>query len=444
MRGSRQGEGRWLGFLARARRKSKREERATRARRKRGRASRCETRKWWDDILQLASLDRGVPLRVVGLSAVLVVVRRGLDASSGRQEPGSGGGGLTLTSHPKTSDPIVHIMECKDCYFSTLYQKVGKHAKRKEQGESSSSALITKKQERRGRSHSRNSHGYRGRSKSKRDIKCFHCNRPSHIKKECRFWKREQNERKKNEKKTNSVAAEGDIIIVYDDGCVSLAAQDSNWVIDSGAPFYVTSHAKLHKGEINAIQKGESIDLWHKRLGRISEKGLQALVRKQFLAELQVPPPIVHDDYGGDDDEEYGDNVSDDTLTVNKVELTEQAPPPLVEIPLRRSTRERQPSIRYLPHEYEEQSLAANLPLHLLGVHYLKKKERGKKKVRKYLQKSSPATGDVEDISFTWSLYNHSSKPMIFKDSSSEEKKMTPILQAQTRRRKEGKGSEYE
>ena len=50
--------------------------------------------------------------------------------------------------------------------------------------------------------------------------------------------------------------------------------------------FYVME-AKLHTGEINTIQKGESIDLWHKRLGHISEKGLQTLARKQFLPKLQ-------------------------------------------------------------------------------------------------------------------------------------------------------------
>ena len=38
--------------------------------------------------------------------------------------------------------------------------------------------------------------------------------------------------------------------------------------------------AKLHKGEINATQGDVSIELWHKRLGRISEKGLQTLARK--------------------------------------------------------------------------------------------------------------------------------------------------------------------
>ena len=31
-----------------------------------------------------------------------------------------------------------------------------------------------------------------------------------------------------------------DIMIVIDDGCINLATQDSNWVIDSGASFHVT------------------------------------------------------------------------------------------------------------------------------------------------------------------------------------------------------------
>ena len=47
---------------------------------------------------------------------------------------------------------------------------------------------------------------------------------------------------KKENKETNAIAAEGDIMIVTDDGGVSLATQDSNWVIDSGASFHVTSH----------------------------------------------------------------------------------------------------------------------------------------------------------------------------------------------------------
>ena len=68
------------------------------------------------------------------------------------------------------------------------------------------------------------------------------CNKVGHVRKECRIWKKEQNDVKKENKETNAIAAEGDIMIVTDDGCVSLATQDSNWVIDSGASFHVTSH----------------------------------------------------------------------------------------------------------------------------------------------------------------------------------------------------------
>ena len=65
-----------------------------------------------------------------------------------------------------------------------------------------------------------------------------------------------------------------------------------------------------------------------------------------------VPSTVVYDDHGGDEQENYGENVSDDTPTVDDAEPTEQVPPPPVEIPLRRSTRERQPSTRYPPHEF--------------------------------------------------------------------------------------------
>ncbi|KAL6333181.1 hypothetical protein AAG906_028364 [Vitis piasezkii] len=46
--------------------------------------------------------------------------------------------------------------------------------------------------------------------------------------------------------------------------------------------------AKLHKGEINAVQKYASIDIWPRRLGHINEKRPQVLARKQFLPNLQV------------------------------------------------------------------------------------------------------------------------------------------------------------
>ena len=53
--------------------------------------------------------------------------------------------------------------------------------------------------------------------------------------------------------------------------------------------FYVME-AKLHKGETNAAQRDVSIELWHRRLGLINEKGFQTLFRKQFLSNLLGMP----------------------------------------------------------------------------------------------------------------------------------------------------------
>ena len=57
------------------------------------------------------------------------------------------------------------------------------------------------------------------------------------------IWKKEQNDLKKENKETNAIVVEGDIMIVTDDSCVSLTTQDNNWVIDYDASFHVTSHS---------------------------------------------------------------------------------------------------------------------------------------------------------------------------------------------------------
>lgn len=43
--------------------------------------------------------------------------------------------------------------------------------------------------------------------------------------------------------------------------------------------------ANLDKGEVN-VMHDSSIDLWHKRLGQLSEKGIQTLVLKQLLPKV--------------------------------------------------------------------------------------------------------------------------------------------------------------
>ena len=149
---------------------------------------------------------------------------------------------LVVTVSNSTPNGILTMKSVKD-------NLLNKKARRKERDESSSRVLVHEKQERqeklerRGRSQSRNPHGFRGRSKSIKYIKCYHCNTVGHMKKECRIWKKEQNEVKKENKETNTIIVEADIMIVIDDGCVSLATQDSNWIIDSGTSFHVTSHS---------------------------------------------------------------------------------------------------------------------------------------------------------------------------------------------------------
>ena len=138
----------------------------------------------------------------------------------------------------------------------------------KKKGKSSYGVLVHEKQERQeklerhGRSQSRNSHGFKGRSKTRKYIKCYHCNKVGHMRKECRIWKKERNDVKKENKETNVISTKGDIMIVTDDGCVSLANQDRNWVIDSSASFHVTSHSDFFTsyktGDFGNVRMGNS------------------------------------------------------------------------------------------------------------------------------------------------------------------------------------------
>jgi GAG-pre-integrase domain len=43
------------------------------------------------------------------------------------------------------------------------------------------------------------------------------------------------------------------------------------------------THAKVLKNGLNAVQTGNSVNLWHQRLGHMSEKGLQILASKSHI-----------------------------------------------------------------------------------------------------------------------------------------------------------------
>ena len=101
---------------------------------------------------------------------------------------------------------------------------MNEEARRKELGTSSEiRALVTDKQERRGRSRNKGSYDKfdrydksRGRSKSRRRaIKCYYCDKPGHIKRECRIWMREQSKGKGDVKDedTTAAAADGEIVV---------------------------------------------------------------------------------------------------------------------------------------------------------------------------------------------------------------------------------------
>nr|XP_040249189.1 uncharacterized protein LOC120966742 [Aegilops tauschii subsp. strangulata] len=279
---------------------------------------------------------------------------------------------------------------------------LNEEARKKEKGDASSSdAYVAEthgKNENRGHSNTRFQQGKnksreRSKSKLRKDISCFHCGNPGHIKSECRKYKRELAEgklTKKTEQKAESsstmTATDEHYLVIEDSDSYSVVRDDAmSWVVDSGASFHITSHKeyftsytsgvtgqvrmgnsgssaivgkgsicietntgcglvlddvrhvpdirlnllsvgklddikhpsyfgegkwKLTKGSLivargskqgnlyvtktklcnevlNIAEKDTSVELWHKRLGHMSEKGMHALARMEYLPELK-------------------------------------------------------------------------------------------------------------------------------------------------------------
>ncbi|CAL5342497.1 unnamed protein product [Camellia sinensis] len=183
----------------------------------------------------------------------------------------------------------------------------------------------------------------RGRSKSKGPK-----NRArGHIKKQCRKLKRENKEKGiEHDGKDNdqvATATSEDFLIVYNEDVINIACHKTNWVIDSGASIHATSRkdfftsyipgdfgsikmgklddegycntfsngqwkltrgamivargkkhstlyvmqARLPKEVINAMDDESTVELWHKRLAHMSEKGLATLAKKNLLSGMK-------------------------------------------------------------------------------------------------------------------------------------------------------------
>jgi hypothetical protein len=154
---------------------------------------------------------------------------------------------LVVSLCNSTPNGKITLKTVKDCILNEENRRKGTSI-------SESHALVT---ESRGRSQSRFSHNKqdiesgnkkgkwkpRGRSQSRKGFKCYYCDKPGHMQKDCKKYKRDKKGRDEDKNEDNGTAAvvfDGDVAIVCDDGCVNLACQDTTWVADSAASYHVT------------------------------------------------------------------------------------------------------------------------------------------------------------------------------------------------------------
>ncbi|KAH0653054.1 hypothetical protein KY289_030732 [Solanum tuberosum] len=205
--------------------------------------------------------------------------------------------------------------------------------RRKSLGSSSSDVLVTSP---RGRN---KTCGYQNREQNRSeskvilmDIECYHCAMKGQTKKLFQKLKKENKDKEetKEDGDENCIATftTEDLVIVLDADLISIACDESSWVVDTGAASLVTSRdiffssytlgdfgtlsmgnetisRKLIKGSyivargnkhcgpywattstfvdmVNAVESDSSSTVWHKRLSHISEKGLNVLAKKKL------------------------------------------------------------------------------------------------------------------------------------------------------------------
>ncbi|GKE95032.1 putative RNA-directed DNA polymerase [Tanacetum coccineum] len=78
------------------------------------------------------------------------------------------------------------------------------------------------------------------------------------------------------------IAGIGDICLKFDTG-MELVLHNVKHVPDMRLKLYMT-HPKISKSIVNAIDNDDMTELWHKRLGHMSEKGMSILSKKNVLS----------------------------------------------------------------------------------------------------------------------------------------------------------------
>ncbi|KAG8377191.1 hypothetical protein BUALT_Bualt08G0002500 [Buddleja alternifolia] len=91
--------------------------------------------------------------------------------------------------------------------------------------------------------------------------------------------------------------------------------------------------AKLSNGEVNAAVNNSSIELWHKRLGHLSQKGMQLLAKKKLLPDVNgIELQTCVDCLAG---KQHREQTSDDTKQSERKESTQEVPDDLDPVPSR-------------------------------------------------------------------------------------------------------------
>ncbi|KAL2250008.1 UNVERIFIED_CONTAM: Retrovirus-related Pol polyprotein from transposon TNT 1-94 [Sesamum indicum] len=148
---------------------------------------------------------------------------------------------ILLSSLPDSWDVVVTSVSTSSVKEKMKFDNIrnimlNEETRRKQTGGSSGSALHT---ESRGRPDTRGK--YRGRSRSrgknkgKKEMVCWNCEKPGHMKSECRAPKKEK------EGRTANVATEE----ITDALLLSVSSSSDDWVVDSGASFHSCSNKDI-------------------------------------------------------------------------------------------------------------------------------------------------------------------------------------------------------
>ena len=108
---------------------------------------------------------------------------------------------------------------------------------------------------------------YKGRSKSKgKDYSCYQCDKQGHIKKNCKVWKREQNQGTQKKKENKNITAlitcsDEDVVVVVEE-CLHVGDLMTELVVDTTTSYHATPNRELFStykvGDFGCVKMGNT------------------------------------------------------------------------------------------------------------------------------------------------------------------------------------------